>query len=273
MPAFGAALTADDINKVVDHLRAFCADRDDWPVGDLNFPRAFFTEKAFPENETTWTTALTTHGAQTVASQLVYERRFGARNPLEIILPIDLQQAGRQWVKGIGDVAFAVRRTFVANAASATIAAAGVEVVLPTGNADRGLGNGYAIYEPFAMWGQALPRDSYFQMHGGLEFPSSSETAVKEAFLRTAIGTTFAQDRGFGRAWSPQVEVLWARPFGGASEWDVVPQIQVSLSKLQHVLVAGGVRVPMTQRDQHHPQVLVYFLWDWFDGGLFSFWK
>ena len=67
--------------------------------------------------------------------------------------------------------------------------------------------------------------------------------------------------------------MLWAKPFGEASEWDVVPQMQVSLSKLQHVLIAGGVRVPLTQRDERKPQVLFYFLWDWFDGGLFSFWK
>ncbi len=274
MPAFGEALTADDIEKVVDHLRGFCAEREQWPLGDLNFPRAFFTEKAFPENETVWTTNVSTKGDTAIGNELVYERRLGARNQLEVIIPIDFQQqaSGQSWVKGIGDVAFALRRTLLANASSGTIAAAGAEMILPTGNADKGLGNGHTVFEPFAMWGQALPRDSYFQMHGGIEIPSASE-ATKEAYLRTAIGTTFAQGRGFGRAWSPQVEVLWARPFGEGSEWDVVPQLQVSLSKLQHVLLAGGVRVPLTQREARHPQVLVYFLWDWFDGGLFSFWK
>ena len=273
MPAFGEALGADDIDKVVDYLRAFCAEQDAWPVGDLNFPLGFFTEKAYPENEAVWQTKVATKGDHAVGNQLIYERRLGARNQIEVIVPIDLQQQGDQpWVKGIGDVAFAFKRAFFANNASGTIAAAGAEVILPTGNADRGLGNGYTVFEPFAMWGQALPRDSYFQMHGGIEIPSDS-AAAKEAYLRTAIGTTFAQDRGFGRAWSPQVELLWARPFGEASEWDVVPQIQVSLSKLQHVLIAGGVRVPLTQREERHPQVLVYVLWDWFDGGLFSFWK
>lgn len=274
MPAFGDALGADDIDKVVDYLRGFCAEREAWPIGDLNFPRAFFTEKAFPENETVWTTNIATEGDKAVGNELVYERRIGARNQIEVIVPVDFQQqaSGQSWVKGIGDLAFAMRRTFLANASSGTIAAAGAEVILPTGNADKNLGNGYTVFEPFAMWGQALPRDSYFQMHGGIEIPSDGD-ATKEAYLRTAIGTTFAQDRGFGRAWSPQVEVLWARPFGEESEWDVVPQLQVSLSKLQHVLIAGGVRVPLTQREERHPQVLVYFLWDWFDGGLFSFWK
>jgi hypothetical protein len=68
-------------------------------------------------------------------------------------------------------------------------------------------------------------------------------------------------------------ELLWARPSHGAAEVDAVPQMQVTLSKLQHVMVAGGVRVPITERAGRHPQVLTYLIWDWFDGGFFDFWK
>jgi hypothetical protein len=82
-----------------------------------------------------------------------------------------------------------------------------------------------------------------------------------------------AQQRGFGRAWSPQLEVLWARPERGESEWDVAPQLQVTLSKLQHVMLAAGVRLPLNRREDRHAQVLTYLLWDWFDGGFFEFWK
>jgi hypothetical protein len=69
------------------------------------------------------------------------------------------------------------------------------------------------------------------------------------------------------------MEVLLAKPFGDPYQYDLVPQLQVSLSKLQHVTIAGGVRVPVTQRDTRKPDVLMYFVWDWFDGGLFQFWK
>ena len=278
MPAFGEALSKDDIEKVVGYIRTFCADLPKWPLGDLNFPRAFFTEKAFPENETVWNTGITTGRTGAVNNQLIYERRIGARNQLEVVVPIDFQYnfeagPGSPWVKGLGDLAFAFRNTFLASESTGTVAAAGLEVAVPTGNEYKDLGNGYAIYEPFAMWGQALPHDSFLQMHGGVEIPSDAEKADKEAYLRTAIGTSFMQDRGFGRAWSPQVELLWARPFGGTSEYDIVPQLQVSLSKMQHVLLAGGVRVPLNERESRRSQILVYFLWDWFDGGLFSFWK
>jgi hypothetical protein len=29
----------------------------------------------------------------------------------------------------------------------------------------------------------------------------------------------------------------------------------------------------MNEREERKPQMLAYFLWDWFDGGLFEFWK
>ncbi len=190
-----------------------------------------------------------------------------------MVAPIDFVTADGQTQHGLGDIAVAFKHALYASHRTGRIASAGMELALPTGSESRGLGNGYAVFEPFAMWGQVLPRNSFLQMHGGVELPTDSARGSKEVFLRTAFGTTFAQDRGFGRAWTPQVELLWARPEGGASEWDIVPQVQVTLSKLQHVMVAGGVRVPLTERAERPTQGLVYLLWDWYDGGFFDFWK
>ena len=273
MPAFGDALSPDEIALAVSHVRTFCPDPS-WPRGDLNLPRAFFTEKAFPENEVVWVTAVTTRDDRAVGNDLVYERRIGARNQVELVAPLTFQQdAAGQWNRGLGDVAVAFKRVVHSSLPAGRIAAAGMEVVLPTGKEAEGLGNGYTVFEPFAMYGQLLPRNSFVQVHGGVELPSDRSKAPREVFLRTAAGTTLAQDRGFGRSWSPQIELLWARAEHGPSEWDVVPQLQVSLSKIQHVSVAGGVRIPLTQREDRSPQALVYLLWDWFDGGFFEFWK
>jgi hypothetical protein len=49
--------------------------------------------------------------------------------------------------------------------------------------------------------------------------------------------------------------------------------MQVSLSKRQHILAAGGIRIPVSARDGRHVQVLTYLLWDWFDGGLRDGWR
>jgi len=97
--------------------------------------------------------------------------------------------------------------------------------------------------------------------------------ALLSDFLRTTLGYSFAQDQGVGRVWSPMAEVIVAKPKDGDAEWDVVPQMQVTLSKLQHILLSVGVRVPVNERQDRKPQVLTYVVWDWFDGGLFQFWK
>jgi hypothetical protein len=123
------------------------------------------------------------------------------------------------------------------------------------------------------MWGQMIGTSAFVQTHVGYEVASDQRRGQNEGFVRTALGYTVAQDRGFGRAWTPMLEVLAAKPARSATEWDLVPQMQISLSKLQHVLFSVGVRVPINERDERKPQVLAYFLWDWFDGGLFQFWK
>ena len=272
MPAFGDALSPAEIRLAISHIRTFCSNPA-WPQGDLNLPRAFFTEKAFPENEAVWTFAMGGRQERSFESVLIYEQRLGARNQIELAAPIDaFKDASGEWSRGLGDVALAFKRTFHASMQRGQIGAAGIEVILPTGDASDGLGNGFTVFEPFAMWGQTLPRNSFVQLHAGIELPSDS-SAPREGFVRSAVGTTFAGDRGFGRAWSPQLEVLWARPEGASSEWDVVPQLQVTLSKLQHVMLAVGARVPITQRDERRPQALIYLLWDWFDGGFFEMWR
>lgn len=268
MPAFGDALSGEQIAAVIDYVRHFCRESA-WPLGDLNLPRAFFTEKAFPENEVVYTASLERGAA---GNEIVYERRFGARNQIEVVMPVDAARTDERWTAGIGDLAMALRRTVFADRRTGTIAAAGSEIVVPTGDAERGFGNGHAVFEPFAMFGQVLPRNAFVQMHAGVEIPLTA-SGGKEIYVRSAAGFTYLAGRGFGRSWSPQIELLLAKPAGGVAEWDVVPQMQVSLSKLQHVAVAAGVRIPLTQRGERGVSVLSYLLWDWFDGPFTSFWK
>jgi mono/diheme cytochrome c family protein len=274
MPAFGEALSAEQIERAVKYIWTFCDDPS-WPRGDLNLPRAFFTEKAFPENETVWTTGVIGSGAKAVGNELLYEHRIGARAQYEIKVPILSQQSepGSPWNNGVGDIELALRRTFYANLDRGSVFAAGAALVVPTGDQSKGLGNGFWIYEPFAMWGQIIGANGFVQLHTGVEIPSDTTLGTNEAFVRTALGYTVAQNNGFGRAWTPMLEVLAAKPGDGDAEWDVVPQMQVSLSKLQHVLLNVGVRIPVNERETRKPEVLTYFLWDWFDGGLFRFWR
>jgi len=273
MPAFGEVLTADEIEQALAHIRTFCGDAR-WPRGELNLPRALVTEKAYPEDEAVLTTVIGTGEQGSVTNEFLYERRFGARNQYEVAVPLAIQQDGSgSWTRGLGDVAFAVKRVLAHSLDRGSILSVTGEVVLPTGKETQGLGKGVTIFEPHVTFGQLLPSDAFLHVQAGAELPTDHDVAAAEAFWRLAVGRTFEQGR-FGRAWSPMVELLGARELeeGEPATWDVVPQVQVTLNQRQHVMVNVGARVPVNERDGRDVRVMAYLLWDWYDGGLFEGW-
>ena len=274
MPAFGDALTPAQIERVVAYVRTLCRDRS-WPRGELNLPRPLVTEKAVPEDETVVTTTVGTGARRAVTSALTHEKRFGARNQWEVVVPVGVREradgSGGWSGAALGDVAVAVKRAAY-HTASSILTLLG-EVVLPTGDARTGFGTGTFVFEPALLVGQTLPANAFVQAHAGVELPADAAKAEREAFLRVAVGTTL--QRGFGRAWSPAVELLGARALEGGARatLDLVPQLQVSLTRRQHVLASVGVRLPVVERAGRQREVVAYLLWDWFDGGFFEGWR
>jgi hypothetical protein len=81
-------------------------------------------------------------------------------------------------------------------------------------------------------------------------------------------------DHGLGRMWSPMMEFLAARDLvnRAQTDWDVVPQMQVTISRRQHIRADLGVRVPVNNTAGRPVQLMVYVLWDWQDGRLTEGW-
>jgi mono/diheme cytochrome c family protein len=274
MPSFGEALSEGEIRAVVHHLRSFCADRA-WPPGDLNLPRPLVTEKAFPENEALLTIEASRFGDASLTMAAVYEHRLGARTQWEVNVPVAAQQGdgSGSWSRGLGDLTAAIKHVLFHDGSRGSIVSAGAEMLLPTGSESRGLGKGVAIVEPFVAVGQMLPSNAFLQLHAGIELPADTSKSAREAFWRVAAGRTFFHDR-FHREWTPMLELVAAKELIADEHvlWDVVPQVQVSLSRRHHVLASGGVQVPVNERDGRGRTFRMYVLWDWFDGGLFSGW-
>jgi mono/diheme cytochrome c family protein len=274
MPSFAEALTIEQIARVTDYLRTLC-DEPGWPLGELNLPRAALTEKAFPEDETVLTMAANATGAGAFSTEVVYEKRFGTLNQLELAAPLNFSAQGNgDWDGGVGDLVVGYKRVLAHSGRHGSIVSAQGEVNLPTGNVEKGLGTGVTIFETFASFGQILPRFSFVQVQSGAEFPTDTEKAPRAVFVRTAVGKTFSQDRGFGRAWTPMAEIIADRDIesGARMNWDVVPEVQVTLNKRQHIRVNFGVRTPINNTSGRDTQLLFYALWDWFDGGLRDGW-
>jgi len=269
MPAYGEALTRAEMERAFSHIRRFCTNPA-WPRGELNFPRALVTEKAFPEDETVLTIAAD-KGA--VTNKFIYERRFGPRNQIEMIVPLAFsKRAPGDWTGGVGDLAFAFKRTLAHGLRSGSIFSAAAELAVPTGSTERGIGSGTAVLEPFVAYGQILPAGGFLQLQAGGGLPLNREDP-DEAFLRTALGQRFRQGV-WGRMWSPMLEIIGARELvsGAVAEWDLVPQMQVTLSTRQHIRADAGVRIPVNERAGRSKQFLMYVFWDWFDGGLLAGW-
>jgi cytochrome c553 len=264
--------TGQELQLAVNHIRTFCTDPR-WPRGELNLPRPLVTGKAFPEDEAVVTASASTADAGAVVTRFTYERRIGPLNQIEASIPIaSSERPAGGWATGLGDVALGYKRTLAHDLARGYIVSASAEVALPTGSSRRDLGSGTTVFEPFLAFGQILPGNMFLQAQAGFEVPWSRDRD-DEAFWRVAFGRTFAQGR-FGRNWSPMLEALAARPLtrGAVTQWDLVPQMQVTLSARQHIMANAGVRLPVNDRRQRSATIMVYLLWDWYDGGFFQGW-
>ena len=274
MPSFRDALTSEQMDMVIEYLRSLCRDPA-WSRGELNLPRALVTEKAFPEDEAVLSTAVNAHGAPGVANQIVHEQRFGARNQIEVTVPITFENQDHTWYGGFGDAALGWKRELFASLRSGSIMSVQGEVTFPTGNRSRGLGGGATVFETFAAYDQLLPRSTFLQFQAGGELPTGTSVLPRAVYWRSLAGKSFRQGGGLGRMWSPMVEFLADRDLetGAKTNWDLLPQMQVTLSKRQHIRANLGVRIPATNTAGRSVQVMFYLLWDWFDGKLTEGWR
>lgn len=152
MPAF-SILAADQIDELIRYLRTFCRDRS-WPSGNLNFPRALFTAKAFPENET-MLRPIVAHSSSAYAQvrlETSYETRIGRRGEIEISLPVATVGGAGGRVVGLGDVALQGKYVLAARP-SAGIVSAGIEMSIQTGSHRWAFGEGTTVFEPFVAAG------------------------------------------------------------------------------------------------------------------------
>jgi hypothetical protein len=274
MPAFGELLSDEDINDVVAYLRSLCGNPH-WPRGELNLPRAIVTEKAYPEDEFVLSTAGNASGAPGWDTDYIHEERFGVKNQLEIDLPQHDEDQNHQWQNGIGDITFGLKRVLWSSLHTGSIVSLQGGVLPPTGDSKRGFGAGTTTFEPFVSADQLFRSNTWVQFQMGAELPVDPKKSPQSLFYYTALGQTLAGDHRLGREWSPMVEFLANRDLvdGAKTDWDVLPEMQVTISKRQHIRADVGYRAPFTDTAGRHGQVDFYILWDWGDGKLWEGWK
>lgn len=246
MPAFGGAATPEQIRALVRYIRSLCGERG-WPPGELNFPRAFLAEKAFPEDEG----VVVAHGRE---QEYVYERRFGRRAQVEA--------SARTVVDSLAQPFDGVTAAFKYNAWHSAprraLASVGIEATPPVGRQEA-----WEV-EPFVALG-ASP-------FGAVFVQSEVVGAFEEAAGFTGLSYALGGGVQLGRV-APMLEIGGSIPRGGApSTLSLVPQLWFQLSRLGHVAGSLGLELPARGPEPRHPRLTAFVLWDYADGGLLRGW-
>ena len=245
MPAFGGSATPEQLRAVVRYLRSLCRERG-WPPGELNFPRAFLAEKAYPENEA----VVSLRGDE---QEYIYERRIGRRAQMEASARTVVDSEGRPF----DGVTAALKYNVWYSAARRAIASVGIEATPPIGREDL-----WEV-EPYVSVG--VSPAAAVAVQGEVSATWQESGGIAGFSYSVGIG------REMGR-FVPELELGGTLPRGGSGTLSLVPQVRIQLSRLGHVAGSIGVELPVQGPEPRHPRLTAFVLWDYGDAGLFRGW-
>lgn len=274
MPAFGELMIGSEVNDVIAYMRTLCHNTGHYPLGELNLPDALVTEKAFPENEEVLLTAANATGAPSYTTDVIHEETFAGRNQIEVDVPMNYADQNHNWTAGVGDISLGLKREIFSSLRTGSILSLQGGVILPTGDKKRGFGSGTTQLEPFAAFDQLFKENTFLEFQLGSDLPVDTSVAPRTIFWRSLVGQALIADDGLGRQFIPMVEVLGSRDFkqGENNDWDLLPELFVTLSPRQHIQADVGFRQPVANTRGRTPQVVFFVRWDWADGKLWEGW-
>lgn len=267
MPSFGGVLSPAEIQTVLAYVRTVCQE-ESGPSGNLNFRQLLFTAKAFPENEAVLKQEFIdgTHGTQTWTTTLVYEQRLGTRGQWEISLSYTVKETRDRATAGPGDLALAYKHVLSTHTAARALTAAALEVVVPSGECDRGLGDGTLTVEPSLLSGIAL-RQFVFQNQIQATLPLDADRAERQMRYRLA-GSYLTSS--FKRGLVPSLEVEFRHNLQGESDEGLLltPQLYTGLRFRGHVALRIGTQLPVAGTAPFDYRIGAALVWDYLEGEL-----
>jgi hypothetical protein len=267
MPGFGDVLSEEQLHAIIAYVRGFCTDPS-WPSGDLNFPRPVFTGKAFPEDEFVLNYNFEqSRRSRSLVNEWTLEKRLGARSMVEVTLPFVYNDPrGSATTGGVGDVTLAYKYLLLANQRYGTAAALSLDLALPTGDRDRGLGEGTVGLEPSLQVGKTLG-PFILQSEIKAVLPVDVNRAPRRLLYRAALQFPFSPLK---RAWVPGLEFEADTKVEGPARdaYYLAPTLFKGLTRRGHVALAIGVKIPVAGHRAFDYQIGTFLLWEYMDGGL-----
>jgi mono/diheme cytochrome c family protein len=269
MPAFGDALSEEQMRAAIAYVRSFCRDRR-YPVADLNYRRPFLAEKAFPEDEALGVATFERGRYERAGTtELLFEKRVGPRGQVEIAAPagwVDPKDGSPQG--GIGDIALAYKHALLALPGPGTIVAAGGEIVTPTGNRNHGIGAGTLVGVPKLLFGQ---RAGPFVVQGDVRAELPVDPARAERLMRYTAALQYPLGP-YRRSPVPLLELEYSQGLARRVRDATVlaPGLYFPLSRRGHVAVAASALVPVAGTRPYDWAVGGFVLWEYRDGPFFA---
>ena len=245
MPAFGEAGTPAQIHAVVRYARSLCGELG-WPPGELNFPRGFLVEKAYPEDEVVITD-------QARGQEYIYEHRLGKRFQLEASARTALDGQPRAFDGVTGALKYNLWHSLEQRA----LVSLGLEASPPLGRQDAW------ELEPFLAFGANPGRALVVQG----EVVATWEEGGGFGGMSYRMGAGHELGR-----FVPMLEAGWSVPTAGERALSFYPQVWIRLSRLGHVAGSLGAELPATGPEPRHPRLIAFVLWDFGDAPLFRGW-
>lgn len=257
MPAFGQALTAEQIDALLAYVKSL-ADTRRYPPGDLNLLRPLVTTKAFPEDELVLEVRRQSGEESETVSLAEYERRVGTRSHVE---------AKVEYVDGAEDaeleaVELGFRSAIHWSLERQILLSGGAEVDIPVGSDGGSVG-----FVPYLALAKILSERFTLQADMVADLPVDDVGTGDVRIAAIVHWITTPWPRGV----FPGLEAVVEQPFSSDADLasSLVPQLKIGLSRLGHVGLAAGVELPLTDEPYDY-RVLVHLLWDIGDG---PFWK
>ncbi len=263
MPAYGEALTEEQVEAIIDYLKTFCPEAN-WPPGELNFRRAHLTTKAFPENEAVLIPQYTHGRNRSARTKFVYERRFGKRGQWEVAVPIVAEWQSPR-MSGLGDVEVSAKYVLAFNPQTRAIMSGGFEVVLPTGETTIGVGSGAWKLTPFLAAGKGF---EHFTLQSSAKFeqPLQKDEGESELFFNFAFTLPLTPEK---KGFIPMLETQGVRNLEtGETQWLLAPQLYLGLVRRGHIALSFGGQIPLAGPRSFDYRLMSFFLWEFADGGL-----
>ena len=268
MPAWDKVLTAMEISDVAAYEKSLCDDPD-WVPGELSFPRPLITGKAIPEQEVILSGKYTRNfsnlspGGQDLPGTSQYsltfdgsiEYRINGRTEVEVEAPLEVINNNPGYsTAGLGDMAVSLKYVLFFSVEHLTIVSAGLELGLPTGRSNKGLGSGELTWEPYLRAGWRWD-DLILQGDMSMEMPQQSANTDSVLLYDLALGYEYEPDPRLEIV--PMVELNTEMALngddGGRTLAAVLPQLRI---KWLTWSAGAGVQFPFTHLKNYDIQTL-----------------